>query len=120
MVDADGIAELVLRHRDDLRQATRALIEAANDHGGDDNVTAVLFEVAEAGDSDAVAPALVPDPDEADTLHPEDAVALPPLAEDAVTLPPLTDDTVEVAPEPEAPAEDRPLPRTGPRPWTTP
>ena len=81
MVDADGIAELVLRNRHDLRQATRALIAAANDHGGDDNVTAVLFEVAEAGaDGDTrEAPAIVvaPDPDEEDTLHPEDHVVAP-------------------------------------------
>ena len=77
MVDAEGIAALVLRHRDDLREAARALIAAANDHGGDDNVTAVLFEVAEAdakGDT-LEAPAIVlADPDEADTLHPEDGV----------------------------------------------
>jgi serine/threonine protein phosphatase PrpC len=85
MVSAEGIAELVLRHRDNLRSATRALIEAANDHGGDDNVTAVLFEVAKAdepGDTReapvvVAAPAPVPDPDEADTLHPEDRVISP-------------------------------------------
>jgi PPM family protein phosphatase len=80
MVDAEGIAALVLRHRDDLKEATRALIAAANDHGGDDNVTAVLFEVAEAdatGDT-REAPAIVTaDPDEADTLHPENGVLLP-------------------------------------------
>ena len=80
MVDPEAIGAIVLRHRDDLREATRALIAAANDHGGDDNVTAVLFEVAEAdakGDT-LEAPAIVmADPDEADTLHPEDHVVLP-------------------------------------------
>src|SRR5262245_22056525 len=83
MVDTDGIADLVMRHRDDLRQATRALIVAATDHGGDDNVTAVLFEIAEAGvPGDTLeAPAIVvSDPDEADTLHPEDRVVLPAAA----------------------------------------
>ena len=96
MVDADGIAELVLRNRHDLRQATRALIAAANDHGGDDNVTAVLFDVAEAGaDGDTrEAPAIVvaPDPDEEDTLHPEDRVFAPIAAPmpDAAPLPATT------------------------------
>jgi protein phosphatase len=105
MVDSEGIAELVLRHRNDLRQATRALIAAANDHGGDDNVTAVLFEVAEAGRSGDTleAPAVVgPDPDEADTLHPEDGVALPaaaaPLAvDDESPYVPTGSDTVVVS-----------------------
>ena len=45
MVDVDTIAELVDRNRHDLRAATKALIKAANDRGGDDNITAVLFEV---------------------------------------------------------------------------
>ena len=109
MVDASGIAELVLRHRDDLRQATRALIEAANDHGGDDNVTAVLFEVAEAGEDDETAESIaMPDPDEEDTLHPEDGVALPPLEDETPEAgapeealpeeaPPAADDTVIVS-----------------------
>ena len=107
MVDTNGIAELVLGHRDDLRQATRALIEAANDHGGEDNVTAVLFEVAEAGDDDATAEAVAaPDPDEQDTLHPEDRVALPledeaeaePLdSEPLQEEPPAADDTIIVS-----------------------
>jgi protein phosphatase len=110
MVDADGIAELVLRHRDDLRQATRALIDAANDHGGDDNVTAVLFEVANAGHAgDTVeAPAVVAvDPDDVDTLHPEDRVAAPvataaaledmPVEETPVGEGPRPDDTVMVS-----------------------
>ena len=79
-----GSPTLVLRNRHDLRQATHALITAANDHGGDDNVTAVLFEVAEAGATATRARrrrSSSPDPDEADTLHPEDRVALPPLDE---------------------------------------
>ena len=99
MVAASGIAELVLRHRDDLRQATRALIEAANDHGGDDNVTAVLFEVAEAGDPETTAEQITaPDPDDEDTLHPEDGVALPPLAEGTPETEPLETEPLEEAP----------------------
>jgi protein phosphatase len=108
MVDADGIARLVLRHRDDLREATRALIAAANDHGGDDNVTAVLFEVSEAGAGGDTreAPAIVvgSDPDEADTLHPEDRVFAPPpvdpepaVAEDETAELPVASDTIIVS-----------------------
>jgi protein phosphatase len=96
MVDADGVAALVLRHRDNLRDATRALIAAANDQGGDDNVTAVLFEVAEAGsDGDTrEAPVVVvgSDPDEADTLHPEDRVPAPPAPMNVAPPPPAAPD----------------------------
>ena len=81
MVDADTIAEILDRNRGRPRRGRpHALIKAANDHGGDDNITAVLFAVAD-GDAErdrtveaaAVVPA--PDPDDEDTLHPEDNVA---------------------------------------------
>ena len=55
MVDADTIASLVDRNRDDLRGAATALIEAANDSGGDDNITAVLFELSSDGRTSAPA-----------------------------------------------------------------
>jgi hypothetical protein len=74
MVDADTIAVLVDRNRPDLRGAARALIAAANDSGGEDNITAVLFELTSDGQS-APPPAYVSDDE--DTLHPEDGVALP-------------------------------------------
>jgi len=45
MVDSDRIAEIVERNRGNLEAATRALIKAANDGGGEDNITAVLFEI---------------------------------------------------------------------------
>jgi len=86
MVDASDIEEILRRHRDDLPAASKALIQAANRGGGEDNITAVLFAVAE-GD-----PAAEPDErtrefalpaqhDEEDTLHPEDGVVPPPPAE---------------------------------------
>jgi protein phosphatase len=68
MVDADTIAVLVDRNRPDLRGAARALIAAANDNGGEDNITAVLFELTSDGESKPVPS------DEEDTLHPEDGV----------------------------------------------
>ena len=87
MVDARTISEIVQRNRSQLDAATHALIKAANDRGGDDNITAVLFEVAD-GDPDAMQALPVHgaahDPDDEDTLHPEDNVRLP----DAVIAPP--------------------------------
>jgi PPM family protein phosphatase len=91
MVDVDEIAAIVERLRGDLEGTARALIRAANDAGGEDNITAVLFEIAAVaaesdGDGDtAVVPEPeplppAPEPDEEDTLHPEDGVSLPPEA----------------------------------------
>ena len=76
MVDADAMAEIVERNRGDLEAATRELIRAANDSGGDDNITAVLFELDGAGNTDTIVggPEPVRSPDEEDTLHPEDGV----------------------------------------------
>jgi PPM family protein phosphatase len=80
MIDAETIAAILRRNGTELDAATRALIKAANDRGGDDNITAILFAVA-AGDEEHAAPlpvaAPVPDPDLEDTLHPEDNVRLP-------------------------------------------
>ena len=69
MVDAYTISLLVDRNRADLRSAARALIDAANDVGGEDNITAVLFELTADGfDPRAGAPAATWDPDDEDTL----------------------------------------------------
>ena len=46
MVDDDTILELLAQHRDDLDTAAHALVARANDAGGEDNITVVLFEVA--------------------------------------------------------------------------
>jgi protein phosphatase len=74
MVDIDTIASLVARNRSDLHAAARALIKEANDRGGDDNITAVLFEVAE-GDPDDETVEAVAHPEDEDTLHPEPGIA---------------------------------------------
>lgn len=47
MVSDDTILELVERHRSDLDAAAQALVTAANAAGGEDNITAVLFEVVD-------------------------------------------------------------------------
>ena len=75
MTSARDILAAVEESRD-LDDAARALVEAANAGGGEDNITVVLFEIA--GDTDelgqtAQLPALAQDDDE-DTLSPLDAV----------------------------------------------
>jgi serine/threonine protein phosphatase PrpC len=87
MVDIATITELIERNRLDLAAASRALIKAANDRGGEDNITTVLFAVDgdEAGPA-AGTPGAQPAPDEEDTLHPEDRV--PVVAEPVVAEPP--------------------------------
>src|SRR5262249_28484052 len=73
MVDADTISAVVDRNRHDLHAAARALIREANERGGDDNITAGLFEVAEGEPDDQTVEAVITQPDEEDTLHPEPA-----------------------------------------------
>jgi len=62
--------------------AARSLVLAANRAGGDDNITAVLFELVEGppapAEPDERTREYVSQPDEEDTLHPEDAIAPPP------------------------------------------
>jgi protein phosphatase len=73
MVDADTIGRVIERNRTDLHGAARALIDEANARGGDDNITAVLFDVAEGEQDDATAETVpITPPDEEDTLHPGD------------------------------------------------
>jgi protein phosphatase len=46
MVDDEAILGMLEDNRDDLDEAARVLVESANDAGGEDNITVVLFEVA--------------------------------------------------------------------------
>jgi PPM family protein phosphatase len=83
MLDPETIARILARNHGHLEAAAHALIKAANDRGGDDNITAILFLVAD-GDSETAAVPLIPlmaDPADEDTLHPEDNVRLPALDE---------------------------------------
>jgi serine/threonine protein phosphatase PrpC len=75
MVDVETITEIVAKHRHDLHAAARALIKEANDRGGDDNITTVLFDVVEGVPDDETVETVV-HPEEEDTLHPEDTVAI--------------------------------------------
>jgi hypothetical protein len=76
MVDADTITAVFDRNRHDLHAAARALIREANERGGDDNITAVVFEVLEGDPDDETVEAVVTQPEEEDTLHPEPTAAL--------------------------------------------
>jgi serine/threonine protein phosphatase PrpC len=87
MVDLGDLEEILRRHRHDLAGASRALIQAANRGGGEDNITAVLFAVDEgeapvdAHEPDEETRELALQFDEEDTLHPEDGIAPPPPLE---------------------------------------
>jgi PPM family protein phosphatase len=83
MVAGEQIEKIMREQRADLDATARALIQAANRAGGDDNITAILFEMVAGGE-----PQPEPDEqtreqvalptDEEDTLHPEDGIAPPP------------------------------------------
>lgn len=94
MVDGSEIEVILRRHRRDLDEAAKALVQAANRAGGEDNITAVLFEVVgEYEEPDERTreynePATINE----DTLHPEDHVTPPPPA-------PAADDTMVVSVE---------------------
>src|SRR5207237_5271320 len=45
MVDDETILALVEKHRTDLKKAAKALVDAANRGGGEDNITIVFFEI---------------------------------------------------------------------------
>ena len=78
MVDHETLREIVERKRDDVEQAARDLIAAANRAGGQDNITIVFFEIAEGDASDDGAtvelPALDTQPHDDDTLDEVDRV----------------------------------------------
>jgi serine/threonine protein phosphatase PrpC len=80
MVDGAEIEAILRDHRTDLEAAARALIHAANRAGGDDNITTILFDLVDDGGPDEVTREHVDQitsPDDEDTLHPEDRVAVP-------------------------------------------
>jgi hypothetical protein len=74
MVADDRILELVEKHRSDLKRAAKALVDAANKGGGEDNITIVLFEIGEGIDDTLQLETAAPAPDEEDTLTEADGV----------------------------------------------
>ena len=65
MVRPDDIAGILNRQHDPKR-AAQLLVDAANEAGGEDNVTAVIIDAVEVTHDDATAAAAVPDDDTAD------------------------------------------------------
>jgi PPM family protein phosphatase len=90
MVGDGEILRLVEEKRSDLQALVKALIKAANKGGGEDNITVIAFEIAEADEpSDALEDtAVVParEPDEEDTLTEADEVPVVPPAEDTMVV----------------------------------
>ena len=82
MLSEDGILRVLERHRGDIDRALRALVKEANRGGGEDNITVVAFEIADAAVHDGetreqALPAELAesrDPDEEDTLTEADRV----------------------------------------------
>ena len=77
MVDDRSILAIVQKNRASLDKAVRALVDAANKGGGEDNITIVLFEIGEEGaegiEETATLPAVTEEADE-DTLTEADRV----------------------------------------------
>jgi len=103
MVSSSDLEEILRKNRADLEAASRALIQAANRGGGEDNITAVLFAVEEGdpgtqpGEPDEHTREFAPIPEEEDTLHPEDGIAPPPPAPSAVDTMVVTASDIQVA-----------------------
>jgi hypothetical protein len=97
MVDAEAIERIVRDGREDLDGVARALVHAANRAGGEDNITAILFELVEGEapvEPDEQTRELAAPHDDEDTLHPEDGVLPPPPLEEAEPAPAAVDTMV--------------------------
>ena len=93
------IEQIITRFRHDLRGAAHGLIHAANRAGGDDNITAVLFELVADGktEPDERTREYPTAPDDAVTIHPGDGVRLP-AADDTMVMPAVAVQTAEAGP----------------------
>ena len=83
MVDSDEILAVLEENRDDLKLATKSLLAAANRGGGEDNITAVTFEIAEDGGDTVVMSAVRED----DTLDGMPAVSAGETVENVLQKP---------------------------------
>ena len=110
MVSPRDLQELLVRNLSDLDAAARALVDAANAGGGEDNITVVLFQITgaeEAGETREMPVAVVAEPepeakeDDEDTLSGLEPV---PAVDTAVIPPSAIEEHVrqlDTAPEPE-------------------
>jgi len=84
MVDDEAILSIIERNQGNLRAAAKELVSAANKGGGEDNITIVLFEIAEAEDTvqmPAAAAETARDPSDEDTLSGLEPVPVVEVAE---------------------------------------
>jgi PPM family protein phosphatase len=73
MVDEEAIREAVEQNRPDLQKAAKALVNAANSVGGEDNITVVFFELVDEEPSEQTEDTVVRAADLDDTLDESDA-----------------------------------------------
>jgi protein phosphatase len=76
MLDDDEILRVIQQHHDNLKQAAKALVRAANGAGGEDNITVVAFEVTDEPEERTMEMAAPPsaEPELDDTLTEADRV----------------------------------------------
>jgi PPM family protein phosphatase len=93
------IEQIITRFRSDLRGAAHGLIHAANRAGGEDNITAVLFELVERGSSepDERTREYLSAPDGAETLHGSDDIRFPAVV-DTIVMPAVREPVAEAGP----------------------
>jgi protein phosphatase len=98
-VDSATIEQVITRFRSDLRGAAHGLIHAANRAGGEDNITAVLFELVErdSAEPDERTREYPSATDDADTIHFGDDVRLPAVV-DTIVMPAVGARTAEAGP----------------------
>ena len=71
MVDDGRILELIEEHAADVKTAAKALVDEANENGGEDNITVILFQIASLDDTAEIPAVVGPEPawtDDEDTL----------------------------------------------------
>ncbi len=101
MVDNAAILAIIEKQRPRLDAVARALVNAANRGGGEDNITVVLFDIAEPLEETAElreAPAAAPAREDEDTLSGLDGV--PPLAAEDEPEPGWSDEWAPAARRP--------------------
>jgi hypothetical protein len=108
MVSPREIRTLLVEHGSDLDVAARALVDAANAGGGEDNITVVLFQIAGATTADetrempvAIPPEPDPEPaqDDEDTLSGLERI---PAIDTAVIPPSAVEELQQAEVEPDA------------------
>jgi protein phosphatase len=90
MVDDGRILELIEEHAGDVKAGAQALIDEANENGGEDNITVIVFQIASLDDTSEIPGVVVaPEPaatDDEDTLG--DLEQVPVITAEAPPAPP--------------------------------